>query len=141
MLYIGGNGHLRSELEKLVDSLNLQTRITFLGEVTNPGKFYQSLDFYVQPSLWEGYGLTVVEAQAHGLPTCLSNIPAFNEFKFQSHQYFDPNCVASIASTLENMAAKPALFKLTAEDGKHFMIQNSINKTAEIYKKIYNEKI
>lgn len=47
-----------------------------VGSKTNTEDYYQAMDIFVFPSLWEGLGIVAIEAQANGLPCILSeNIP------------------------------------------------------------------
>lgn len=63
-LIIIGDGVKKSELEKLVSDLKLNDKIKFLGSVNDVLELIYDVDVVVQPSLWEGFGITVAEALA-----------------------------------------------------------------------------
>lgn len=72
ILLIAGDGELRSEIEKQIASLNLQKDVVLLGSRSDVPNLLQSADVFVFPSIWEGLPVTVVEAQAAGLPCFVS---------------------------------------------------------------------
>jgi glycosyltransferase involved in cell wall biosynthesis len=58
----------------------------------------------VFPSLWEGFGIPVLEAAAAGIPSALSDIPAFREVAGDAAAYFDPYDPSSLAGALAAVA-------------------------------------
>lgn len=73
VLLLVGDGELSGEIKKEANQLEIQDRIIFLGSRTNTYDYYQAMDCFVFPSLWEGLGIAVVEAQASGLPCIVSD--------------------------------------------------------------------
>lgn len=71
-LQIAGEGSERKNLEKLITELNLSGKVELLGNVENVHELFSSWDIYIQPSLSEGFGLTVVEAMLAGKPVIVS---------------------------------------------------------------------
>ena len=67
-LVILGDGHLRKELEELIESLGLQDRILLPGFYVDPSPWYLTADLFVLSSRWEGFGNVIVEALECGLP-------------------------------------------------------------------------
>ena len=71
-----GEGESRAYLEQLTDNLQLTDYVSFTGLKTRT-ELYKSLQHYhllIQPSLIEGFGLTVAEGMAAGVPVVVSNI-------------------------------------------------------------------
>ncbi len=66
-LILGGQGPLMAEIRSKAYSMGIYDSIKFLGQVSDVEKVYQAMDAFVLPSFYEGYPLTLVEAQAAGL--------------------------------------------------------------------------
>ena len=64
--------------------------------------FYNLADLFILPSLYEGFGLPVLEALACGTPVICSNTSSLPEVGGNVAKYFDPKDAASIAHALEN---------------------------------------
>ncbi len=61
---------------------------------------YQSAELFALPSLYEGFGLPLVEAMAGGAPVACSDIPVFREVAAEAAAFFDPNSPKAIADAL-----------------------------------------
>jgi glycosyltransferase involved in cell wall biosynthesis len=72
-----GDGDLRAELEAKVSAM--KTSVCFEGHVTDVSPFLQEADIFLMTSLWEGFGLAVVEAMNAGLPVIASDITGLRE--------------------------------------------------------------
>lgn len=73
MLVIAGCGSLRESLEAKVRDMDLTGYVRFLGQVDNVNRLYQGMDVFVLPSLYEGFGMALLEAQVAGVPSVVSN--------------------------------------------------------------------
>jgi len=92
ILYILGNGELEEKLKNLVQSLDLEKKVLFLGFDNNPFKYLSKCDIFLFTSRFEGFPTVLIEALACGLPIIstdcksgpreiLSNINNFKESK------------------------------------------------------------
>lgn len=70
---------------------------------TGLGAAYAGAEALVFPSLWEGFGLPVLEAAAAGVPLVLSDIPAFHEVAAAAALYFDPCDPSALAAALDRL--------------------------------------
>jgi glycosyltransferase involved in cell wall biosynthesis len=77
--YIVGYGFFQPELEKLIDSMNLQEYVNLTGLQLNPFKFLNEADIYVQTSRYEGFCRTIKEAKVFELPIVTTNFSVVNE--------------------------------------------------------------
>ncbi len=68
-LFIIGEGDLKHDLEYLINEINLENNVFLLGKVENVFPFLGNCDCFVFTSLWEGFGLVLVEALSVNLPT------------------------------------------------------------------------
>jgi len=76
---IAGEGSLRNKLSDQIKSKHLDNKITFIGNISNIPEFLFSLDIYIQPSVTEGFPLSVLEAMASGLPIICSDAGGLKE--------------------------------------------------------------
>lgn len=72
-LVLIGDGAMRPEIEKKVDSLGLKDKVIFTGNINNVSDYLNAIDLIVMPSLFEGLPLTLVEQQANGLQCIVSD--------------------------------------------------------------------
>ena len=70
-------------------------------------RIWSEAGFYVFPSLFEGFGLSLVEAMAHGLPCACSNNGSLGEIAGDVAITFDPESVDDIAAALERLLTEP----------------------------------
>jgi glycosyltransferase involved in cell wall biosynthesis len=76
MLAIAGDGSQRAALELRVASLGLTDRVRFLGRIDAMETFYPALDRFCLPSRHEGLPLSLLEAQACGIPAVVTPVGA-----------------------------------------------------------------
>ncbi len=77
VLLLAGDGDLQPVIAEKVRRLGLTDKVRFLGACSNVDQVLQAVDVFVFPSLYEGLPVTMVEAQAAGLPCVISDtIPA-----------------------------------------------------------------
>jgi glycosyltransferase involved in cell wall biosynthesis len=85
VLFIGGEGEERSNLEKQIQKLNLQNRVFLPGTVSNvPELLCQLFDVFVLPSRFEGFGIVLIESIAAGLNIVCSDIITLDLQKYLS---------------------------------------------------------
>ena len=73
VLLLVGQGELRPQIEQMIKELNIEDKVIFAGVRGDVYKIYQAMDVFAFPSLWEGLPVTVVEAQASGVPCFISD--------------------------------------------------------------------
>jgi glycosyltransferase involved in cell wall biosynthesis len=72
-LLLAGEGILQDTVKKYADKLNLSKNMIFYGVSNKVYELYSVMDVFVFPSLFEGLGITGIEAQCAGLPVIASN--------------------------------------------------------------------
>lgn len=70
---IVGDGSEKSSLQKLCQKLGLEERVIFTGWKNDLEEYYKNADIYISTSLYEGYGMSTVEAASFGLPLIISD--------------------------------------------------------------------
>lgn len=73
LLILVGDGPLRKSIENKARDIGIENRVVFLGVRSDVNALMQAMDVLVFPSLYEGLPLTMIEAQASGLPIVVSD--------------------------------------------------------------------
>lgn len=72
-LLLVGNGKLKDQLIKLAQQLGVRDKVIFAGIKDDVNDYLQAMDMFVFPSIYEGLGIALIEAQASGLPSLVSD--------------------------------------------------------------------
>jgi len=101
-LHIVGEGVEEELYRSLIKKYDLENRI-FIHPFTNHiQKYYSNAQVYVLSSRWEGFGLVLVEAMAHGLPIVSSDLPTSKEIMGDFALYFKNGNIEELAQRLED---------------------------------------
>jgi len=86
----------------VTNQLGIEKNVFFLGPIPDHElpALYSSASLFVYPSLYEGFGLPVMEAMACGIPVTCSRTPGLTEVAEEAALLFDPNSVDAIANAL-----------------------------------------
>ena len=71
-LVLVGEGELQAEMKAKAKKLGLNDKVIFTGVVDNPYDYYNVFNYFVLPSIYEGFPFVTLEAQANGLPCLIS---------------------------------------------------------------------
>lgn len=100
-LDIVGEGVEEELYRKMISEYGLQERITIHPFTNHIQSYYSDAQVYVLSSRWEGFGLVLVEAMAHGLPVVSSNLPTSKEIMGDFGLYFENGNIEELALRLE----------------------------------------
>lgn len=111
---------LVTDVEKLVAELGLQDQVRVLGFVPQKDlpALYANAKLFVYPSLYEGFGLPVLEAMSQGVSTVTSKTSSLPEVGSDSVLYCDPDEVEDIAMVMRNALFNKHLQLALALKGK-----------------------
>ena len=73
-LLLLGDGPLQDKIRQKINSLGIADSVIFAGLQKDPAPFYSAMDVFCFPSLWEGLGIVLLEAQYNGLPCVVSEV-------------------------------------------------------------------
>ncbi len=90
VLILVGNGSLENEIKAKVKSLKLESNVLFLGVRDDIHKIVQCFDVFLFPSLFEGLGIVLIEAQAAGVPCITSENVVAKEAQVTSSLKYYP---------------------------------------------------
>lgn len=112
-------GEANERLLTLCRQLGVENRVAFIGRVPEedlPG-LYRGAVALVFPSLYEGFGLPVIEAMACGTPVLTSNTTSLPEVAGDAALLVDPLSVEQITQGIERLCTDEALLTVLAERG------------------------
>ena len=125
-----------------VHDLGLDDQVTFLGYVSRERLrlLYRYAEFMVFPSLFEGFGIPVVEAMAAGCPVAASPATSLLEIVGNDGYTFDPESIDGIASAIHGLEADPGLRRQLIDRGKRrarlFTGEEMARKTLAVYEEV-----
>lgn len=105
-----GGGEFTSEERAMARSLGFDadTLIQLDGDDQRLSALYTGAAALVYPSLYEGFGIPVLEAMAHGCPVACSGRSSFPEVAGDAAELFDPTDISAIAAALERIILSPS---------------------------------
>lgn len=108
-LCIAGTGPELGRLRQQAAALNIVAAVEFRGAVPEAEKaeLYAGALLHVQPSRQEGFGMTIIEAQAAGVPCIVSDIPVFNEIAGNTVVPFPTADAPALADVLREVLRSP----------------------------------
>lgn len=138
---IVGDGNERNNLERLAQRLGIGNKVRFVGWQDNPNSFYKKADIYISTSLFEGYGMSVIEAANHGLALVLSNAGVAGEIFENNKSAFicNPKDESSLAQALDKLITNPNLRKNMSMSASLEIIKRKISW--EEYLSLYRKSI
>lgn len=98
------------EIQAKVQALGLGARFRWLSEVTDDElpSLYRQASAYIAPSLYEGFGMTLLEAMACGAPVVAARNGAYEEVAQDAALLFDPLSTEDLAARLREVLLAPA---------------------------------
>lgn len=132
----------REELLRLINELNLQNDVIFVGYVEEEElpKFYNAADLFVYPCLYTGWSLPCLEAMACGTPVITSNVSVLPEVVGDAGLTVDPYDVDGLAKTMYDVLTNDGLREDMTKKGlkrvKTFTWENAAKETLKVYEEV-----
>ncbi len=139
-----GEGELRSELEQQSQELGIAANVIFAGYRSDALKLLSGCDFFVFPSLWEGFGLVLLEAMALKKAIVASRVSAIPESVLDGKTGFlvPPKDADSIADAMLTLLKAPTLTQRMGDAGYAHLQENfSVRKMVRATETLYSELI
>lgn len=118
---------------KIIDKINKSKRVVRLGYLSENElkEKYANASIYLYPSLYEGFGLPILEAQEMGVPVITSNISSMPEVAGDGAYYVDPYSVDEIKSAITKILTNKKLRLDLVSKGYNNLKRFSWDKTAK----------
>lgn len=146
-LVIAGDGPLRRLLEAEVQTLGLQGCVRFLGWREDAAQLMAGFDLLLVPSLWEGFGLVILEAMAQAVPVIASRVSAIPEIVVDGETGLLPlprdvdKLAESMAMLLGDHALRGYMGMMAQERlEEHFTADHMIEQTTALYRQLLGKR-
>jgi len=146
LVLCGRKGWLYDEIFTAVADAGLREKVVFAQNIPDEAlpHVYRGSVAFVYPSLYEGFGLPVLEAMACGTPVITSNVSSLPEVVGESALLIDPTDTKQIAQAMKRVCSDPELRSDLAERGlarsSEFSWRTTAEQTMRVYEQVVNQK-
>lgn len=142
-LVIAGDGEKAAELRRLAAALGVADRVHWLGWRSDAADLMAAFDVLLVPSLWEGFGLVLLEAMSRRVPVIASRVSAIPEVivNGESGILIPPRDVDALTQAIARLLTDRALRKYMGLLGaarleEHFSVERMITSTLAVYERL-----
>jgi glycosyltransferase involved in cell wall biosynthesis len=138
-------GWMCDDLPELISRLNLESRVIFTGFVPEAEKPFliAGAKVFAYPSLYEGFGIPVLEALACGVPTLTSNLSSLPEVAGDAALLVNPHSIEDIASGLNRLLSDELLRERLRRESliqaAKFTWVKTATETLRAYREVFSE--
>lgn len=139
LVLAGGKGWNADEIYAAPKKFGIGDRVNFIGYVEDNDLpyLYAGAEIFAFPSLYEGFGLPVLEAMAVGTPVLTSSVSSLPEVGGRAAYYVNPESVGNIMSGLSNIMTQSKLQQELTHRGyqqvKKFSWERAAQQTCEVF--------
>ena len=138
---VGKKGWMSDSIIKEITSDNRILWLDTVGSKDLPA-LYSMADLFVYPSLYEGFGLPVLEAMACGTPVITSNVSSLPEVAGDAAVLVDPDNADAIACAIKNILKneelRKSLISKGPEQARKFSWKKCAKETLKVYESCFN---
>jgi len=134
-----GKGPEEKSIRKEIKKLKLENKIKFHGEQKDIIPFYKQANIFILPSLWEGFGLVLIEAMASRIPIFASDVDGIKEiikdektgilFNYKNEQ----QTISKLKRLIQNEELRNKLALNGIKQSRYFSIETMTNKYHNYY--------
>ena len=145
LLCVGGKEGGDEKVRQRALYLGLEDRVRQIGHVPDDAlpAIYQGAELFLYPTLYEGFGLPVIEAMASGVAVITSNTSALKEIAEGYAHLVDPLDIDGMAKAIARCMADPehrtALAKLGTRRAEDFRWERTARRTLDVYRAALGE--
>ncbi len=143
LMVIGKKGWMYEEIISAPEKFGISDRVVFLHNVVNSELplFYKYASLFVLPSLYEGFGLPILEAMKYRCPVITSNISSLPEAGGDAALYINPEDVSEIAEKIDEVLANTKLRERMIRLGDAQVKKFSWEKAAREVIQVFEETV
>ena len=140
-LLLAGDGERHEELIRVVEQLDLNNKVKFLGNRSDVPIILKSSDVVVQSSHYEGFGLAALEGMAAGKPVIASDVPGLADVVKDAGLLFPSGDFKCLARLLTKLLSDADYYKSVAERCMARSKEYDVSVMAKRYAQLYNEAL
>ncbi|MDD4996206.1 MAG: glycosyltransferase family 1 protein [Patescibacteria group bacterium] len=143
LVLAGGKGQESENIRKRIKKSKYKKDIIVPGYIPSNdlGRLFSGATAFIFPSLYEGFGLPIIEAMAKRIPVITSNVSSLPEISQKAAFLVDPYNVAQIAQAINDILTNKNLNKKLKEKGskraKDFSWDKCARETLNVYKNLF----
>ena len=140
LVAVGGGGWLFDAVQRQVESLQLSDDVIFAGHVADADlpALYSGADCFLMPSLYEGFGIPVLEAMACGAPVVCSKVSSLPEVAGEAARFIEPLTAEGLADAVRQVLSHPKMADKMLSDGMRqagrYRWQRAADETVQVYR-------
>jgi glycosyltransferase involved in cell wall biosynthesis len=141
VVFTGSSTDHRMILDKLAQDLGVAKHVHFLGFVTpvELQAIFRTATAMIYPSLFEGFGLPILEAFQARLPVLSSNATTLPEVAQDGALYFDPDSPAKLSVLMKTIMDRPEVRHDLINNGTRILSEYSFRDTAAAFQALYEK--
>lgn len=144
-IWIIGDGELRVKFESMIEEYQLADKIKIFGYRRDIENLLNDIDIFIQTSLWEPFGISIIEAMSLGKPVIATRVGGIPEVLGDCGILINPESPSEIADAIKLLVNNEQLRKELGEKAEKRFYENFTqeimgSKTLEVYKKLLNKK-
>lgn len=147
LIITGGEGWKAKDVFRTIKELDFGQRVKWIGYVSHDDKIalMKNASCFVFPTLYEGFGLPVLEAMSLGVPVITSKVASIPEVTGKAALLVNPNKVNELIEALNKVLGRVDLRRKMIKEGleqaQKFSWPKCARETLAIYRKAYQEEM
>ncbi|WP_078409099.1 glycosyltransferase family 4 protein [Priestia abyssalis] len=132
LVVVGAKGNGLEETKKKIKELGIEKHVYFTGYVTNEelAYIYSNAKIFIFPSLYEGFGIPLLEAMMYEVPIITSSVTSLPEVADDAALYIDPQSPQDLSRAVNRLLKNDSLQKELIQKGKQRLSYFSWEKSA-----------
>ncbi len=140
LIIVGRGKEYKQEILKRAKQKGLGEKVTIIDYVDTEDmpSIYQLAKVLIWPSLYEGFGIPIIEALFSGLPVITSRTGCFREAAGKGSCYIDPNSIEEISESIVSIMSDSIKYQNMQDEGYQHVQKFHIKRTTQELMNFYN---